>query len=462
MRSAVDIGYRREADVGLAGLMAARVVAEAGLEPVVLEARDRIGGRTVNEAIGDGAVVEMGGQWVAHRDQRLRALLVELGIDVFPVYDRGAHLLELQRGVRRYRGNVPRVRARTLVDLARARWRIDRRAKQVTAAAPWEASNAREWDGTTFGSWLDENVRTREGRSLLDAGITTQWASDPHGVNLLAALAFVNMAGSFDALSRTRGGMVQDRVVGGSARLAEAMAAELGDRVVHGCPVEAVIDNGSSVELEGANTRVTARRAIVAVPPALALDIRFEPDLPRTHRRALESLPLGSVIKIAAVYEHPFWRDRGLSGRAVTSNGPVTATFDNSPPDGRPGVLIGFVPGTRARELAARPAAERRSAVLGTLTRLFGPEAARPERYIEKDWTAERWTRGCYFGLPTAGSVTGVLPTFGRPTGSIHWAGAETAFGSYGAMDGAVVSGERAADEALAALSTTPHAVVSG
>jgi monoamine oxidase len=449
---------RREADVaivggGLAGLMAARTVAAAGLEPVVLEARDRVGGRIVNAPVGGGAVVEMGGQWVAHRDERLRALLGELGLEMFPVWDRGRHLIELDRGVRRYRGSVPRIRPRTLIDVARARLKLDRAAKRVPAVAPWEADRASEWDATVVSEWFDENVRTAAARELLDAAIATIWGEDPHGVNMLAALAFINTAGSFDGLSATRGGLLQDRVVGGSARLADAMAAELGDRVVYEAPVDAVLDRGSSVEVEAAGVRVVARRAVVAVPPSLALDIRFEPALPAPHRRALESLPLGSVIKIAAVYERPFWRDRGLSGRAVTVSGPITSTIDNSPPDGRPGVLVGFSPGRRARELRQRPEAERREAVLAAFARLFGDEAARPDDYIEQDWSAERWTDGCYFGLPGRGVMTTLSPTFGTPFGSIHWAGTETAFGSYGGMDGALISGERAAGEAVAALS---------
>jgi monoamine oxidase len=447
-----------EADVvvvgaGLAGLMAARVVADAGLEPLVLEARDRVGGRTVSAAIGGGEVVEMGGQWVAHRDQRLRALADELGIGLFPVYDRGAHLLELEKGARRYRGSIPRLGPRALLDLGRARFRLDRRARRVSNAQPWKAPEAEAWDEVSFGAWMDANVRTRDGRSLLDVAVTTLWAEDPHGVNLLSALAYVNMAGGFDGLSATRGGMVQDRVVGGSARLADAIEAGLGDAVECGCPVDAITDTGSGVVVESGGTHFSARRAIVAVPPALARDIRFEPGLPDTRRRALDNLPLGAVIKVAAVYDRPFWRERGLSGRAVTIDGPVTSTMDNSPPGGSPGVLTAFVPGNRARALAPRPPAERRAAVLSTLARLFGPEAARPGRYIEKDWTAEPWTRGCYFGLPAQGSVTRLLPTFAHPTGSIHWAGTETAFGSYGGMDGAIVSGERAANEALVALS---------
>jgi len=456
MDTDVVAGGHREADVvvvgaGLAGLMAARVVAAAGLKPVVLEARDRVGGRTVNEHIGGTVVVEMGGQYVAHRDTRLRALLAELGIDTFPVYDRGAHLLELERGVRSYRGKLPRVRPLTLLDLGRARWRIDRSAKQVPTTAPWQAPRAREWDNTSFGSWMDANVRTREGRSLLHAAFTTIWADDPHGVNLLGALSRVHEAGGFENLTGTRGGVLQDRVVGGATRVAEAMAAELD--VVCGCPVDAIVDHGSSVEVEAGSTRVTARRAIVAVPPVLARRIRFEPGLADVGRKALDCLAPGSVIKVAVAYERPFWRDRGLSGRALTIDGPVTTTFDNSPPDGGPGVLIGFVPGPRARELAKRPAAERRDAVLATFTRLFGPEAARPERYLEKDWTGDPWSRGCYYGLPAPGAVTELFPTFGEPTGSIHWAGTETTFRSLGGMNGAVASGERAGGEVLAALS---------
>jgi monoamine oxidase len=462
MHAEVDAGSHLEADVavvgaGLAGLMAARVVAAAGLRPIVLEARDRVGGRTVNEHVGADVVVEMGGQYVAHRDERLRALLTELGIDIFPVYDRGAHLLELERGVRSYRGKLPRVRPLTLLDLGRARWRIDRSAKRVPTTAPWQAPRAREWDITDFGAWLDANVRTREGRSLLHAAFTTIWAEDPHGVNLLGALSRVHEAGGFDNLTGTRGGVLQDRVVGGATRVAEAMAAELD--VVCGCPVDAVVDHGSSVELQAGSVRVSARRAIVAVPPVLARRIRFEPELASPRRTALDGLRPGSVIKVALVYEHPFWRDRRLSGRALTVDGPVTTTFDNSPPDGGPGVLIGFVPGPRARALATLPAAERREAVLATFARLFGPEAARPERYLEKDWSADPWSRGCYYGLPAPGAVCGLFPTFIQPAGSIHWAGTETTFRSLGGMNGAVASGERAGGEVLAALSVDVDAV---
>jgi len=465
MHVVVDRGGRHEGDItivgaGLAGMMAARVVAAGGLRPIVVEARDRVGGRTVNEPLGTDDVIEMGGQYVACRDAGLRALLDDLGLKTFPVYDSGHTLLELSRGPRRFRGSIPRVPARTLLDLGRARWRMDRSARAVPTHAPWESPRAEEWDNTTF-AWLDANVRTRDARALLHTAFTAIWAHDPAGVNLLGGLSRIHEAGGLDNLTAVRGGVLQDRVVGGATRIAEVIADELGgDAVLCDCPVDAIVDRGSSVELHAGGTRISARRAIVALPPVMARRISFEPQLPPARRRAMDCLSPGSVIKFAAVYERPFWRDLGLSGRSMTINGPVANTLDNSPPDGDAGVLIGFVPGPQALALARRPAQERRAAVLDTFARLFGPEAGRPERLVEKNWTADPWSRGCYYGMPGPGVVTTLMPSFTQPVGSIHWAGTETTFRSLGGMNGAVLSGQRAGNEVLAALSLGVEAVV--
>lgn len=448
---------RKEADVvvvgaGLAGLAAAHAVLRAGLEPLVLEARDRPGGRVVNESIGDGEVVELGGQWVAPRDEWVRRIAGEHDIGLFPTHDRGTHLLEVGEEVRRYRGKIPKIRPAALVDMGIARWKLDRQARTVPPGTPWTAARAVEWDGQTLGSWLDRTMHTREGRLVMETAMTGIWGGQPQEVNLLQALAFVHAAGDFEALTTTHGGELQDRVVGGSARIVEVLAEELGDRVVYDAPVVGISDNGSGVEVEARGLRVRARRVIVAVPPALADRLRFEPSLPAKRDQALQRLPMAAATKIAAVYDRPFWRDRGQSGRCLSTRGPVMVTFDNSPPGGSPGVLVAFVTGDRARALAARPEAERREAVLACLARLYGEKAASPRQYLEKDWAGDPWSRGCYFGLAAPGSLTGPLRTLAEPIGLIHWAGAETAWENYGGMDGAVLSGERAAAEVLAAV----------
>jgi len=445
----------READVivvgaGLAGLAAAGAVLRAGLEPIVLEARDRIGGRVVNEPIADGKIVEMGGQWVAPRSSGLRRFAAQAGLEFFPTYETGRKLMEVSGKIHRWKGKLPPLQIPALLDVGLARLRLDRLAHTVPAQAPWNAPRAEELDAQTLGSWFDHTVRSRKGRALLDVAATTIWGAAPHGINLLQALAYTSGAGNFEALTARE---LQDRIVGGSARLADVLAAELGHRIVLRHPVERIEDRTGRVEVVASGVAFRAQRAIVAVPPQLAAGIEFDPGLPERRALALRCLPMARVTKVAAVYDRPFWRERGLCGQAITLTGPVTAVFDNSPPDGDPGVLIGFVPAERAKTLAGRPGAERRLAVLETFSRLFGTEAAEPRAFFEKDWAADPWTRGCYFGLATASSLTGVLRTLAEPVGAVHWAGAETATENYGGMDGALASGERAAAEVLAELS---------
>jgi monoamine oxidase len=195
---------------------------------------------------------------------------------------------------------------------------------------------------------------------------------------------------------------------------------------------------------------VRAARAIVAIPPTIAGRIEYDPPLPARRDQLTQRMPQGAVIKTMAVYERPFWREDGLSGQATSDVGPARVTFDNSPPDGTPGVLLGFLEGRLARDWGERPAEARREAVLAGHVRLFGRSAARPVRYIERIWADEEWTRGCYGCLMTTGGWTEYGSALRAPVGCLHWAGAETATIWAGYMDGAVQSGERAAAEALA------------
>jgi len=445
----------READVvvvgaGLAGLSAADELLRAGLEPLVLEARDRVGGRTLSEPIGDGTVVELGGQWLAEGNSRMSALAERAGAPLFRNHDEGADLLEISGRIREQRGAVPPLRPAALLNVAFARWKLDRLVGSVPVRTPWRAPRAESLDNRSVGDWLDRNVRSREGRELLDVAFTTMWGAAPDRINLLQALAYIGSTGTFDNMTTTK---IQDRITGGAARVAQMLAAGLGDRVLLAAPVSAIVRKGAAVQAESARGTVRARRAIVAVPPQLAAEIRFEPRLPHARVTALSSVPMGAVTKVSAVYSRPFWRENGLSGKAVTARGPLTAVFDNSAPGAdAAGVLVGFVPGARSRDLAGRPAAERRSAVLDTLARLFGPQAGRPDAYVEKDWGADPWSRGGYFGLPRVGAMARTARVLGEPSGLVHWAGSETVLKDYGGMEGAVSSGERAAAEVLAAL----------
>ena len=453
---------RREADVvvigaGLAGLSAARTLVQAGVEPVVVEARDRVGGRVVNESIGNGKIVEMGGQWMGPGQKELATLAQELGIGTFPTYDTGQRLIDRDGKVRRYSGVIPPVSIFALIELGIMRWLLNAAARNVSPEAPWDSAHAVEWDGQTLGTWLRGKLHTRDAKAVMETAVGSIWAAEPQDLNLLQALAYTCAAGGFNPLTATKGGLQQDRFIGGSGLIAERMASELAERVVLGAPVRAITERAGRLEVDaGGSVRIEARFAIIAVPPTLAARIRFDPALPGIRDQALQRLPMGSVIKVIAIYDEPFWREQSLSGQAVIMQGPLGSTFDDSPPEGSPGVLLAFSPGARSWEFARLSTAERKQLVIEEFVRLFGSQAARPVEYLEKDWTADPWTRGCYFGLATAGSITGPLRTLRDPVGRLHWAGSETGLQFYGGMNGAVGSGQRAAHEVINRLRTEP------
>jgi monoamine oxidase len=438
---------------GLAGLTAARDVQAQGLSAVVLEARDRVGGRTLNEEIGDGKVVEVGGQWIGPTQDRIAALARDLGVETFPTHTAGEEIIEFDGRLRRYRGRIPRLSARAIADVGQAQLKLERLAKKVPPEAPWTAPNARALDSQTLWSWMRRNVYTRGGRMMIELSVQAVWAAEPADISLLHTLFYIRSAGGFDPLIETENGAQQDRFVGGSQLVAIRLADELGDDVVRlGEPVRRIVHGPDGVTLHSDAGTVSARRAIVAIPPTLAGRIAYDPPLPGHRDQLTQRMPQGTVIKTMSIYDRPFWREDGLNGQAASDVGPVKVMFDNSPPDGSPGVLLGFLEGEHARRLGRLPAEERRRVVVDGLARIFGPRAAQPERFIERSWAEEEWTRGCYGCYMPTGAWTSYGDALRAPIGPLHWAGAETATVWSGYMDGAVRSGERTAAEVVAAL----------
>jgi monoamine oxidase len=435
------------AGAGLSGLRAARALTDAGLDVVVLEARDRVGGRLLNASLGDGVQVDLGGQWVGSDHSRVQALVRELGIETFPQYGDGRNLLDVGGVRRRYRGTIPRLGLGVLWDVFVARRRIARLAHGVGAERPWAAERATELDGQTLAEWCQENVRTEIARELIGLAGRTVWGTGPEELSMLHVLFYVSAAGSFDKLIDTEGGAQQDRLEGGAQTLALGLAASLGERVQLGVPVRRIEQSGDGLRVLADGLEVEARRAIVAVPPAIAAKIEFEPALPEQRRRLAEQLRPGVLSKCIALYKEPFWRADGFSGESVADLGPVTLTFDCSPRDGSAGVMLGFVGGPEAREMEAMAPDERRAAVLAGFERLFGPAAAQPVDYVEQAWAGEEWSGGGPTSNFGPGGWTECGPALREPVGRIHWAGTETATVWSGYMEGALQAGERAAAE---------------
>lgn len=434
---------------GLAGLTAARELVAGGVDVAVLEARDRVGGRTVSEPIGDGKIVELGGQWVGPTQNRILALVRELGLETFPTYVDGLNLIERRGKVSRHKATIPRGNPVALVEVGLALKKIDRLAAKVDPARPWESELA-ELDHMTFDTWMRRQVRTAYGRDLMRLAVEAVWAAEPEDISMLHLLFYVRSAGSLGMLLDAEGGAQDSRVVGGTQLICQRMADALDGSIHLDSPVRRILWSGDRVMVLADGLQVSAKSVVLALPPVLSGRIAWEPVLPADRDGLTQRMIQGSVIKTMSIYAEPFWREIGLSGQATSTDGPVSVVFDNSPPDGSPGVLLAFFEGTSARDAALLSLEVRRQLVIDCLVRLFGEGAARPDNYVEKVWSDDEWSRGCYGGYMPPGAWTSHGHALRPPIGPIHWAGAESAAEWAGYMEGAIQSGSRAAGEILA------------
>ncbi|HJL16016.1 MAG TPA: FAD-dependent oxidoreductase, partial [Sandaracinaceae bacterium LLY-WYZ-13_1] len=417
----------------------------------VVEARDRVGGRTLSRRLGHD-VIDLGGQWIGPTQRRVEKLAEALGVRTFPQHCEGRKVLAIGDAVKTYAGDIPSLSLPSLLELQLTLWRLDRLTRRVPRQAPWEARDAERLDALTLEAWKRRHLRTRGARAVLDIATRAIFAAEPEELSFLHFLFYLRSGGGLMRLSQIRDGAQERRFVGGAQQLSEMLAAPLGDALVLGSPVRALEQTEDRVIVRARKGDLEARRAILALAPALVDRIELRPAPPAMRDQLLQRMPMGSVIKCVAVYDRPFWRERGLSGEAVSDRGPVQLAFDDSSHDGTQHALVAFLLAGAARRAADGAPDTRRRQVLDALVRFFGPEAARPVEYVDHDWSAERFSGGCYVGLMPPGVLTTCGRVLREPCGRLHWAGTETATEHHGYLDGAIEAGERAADEVLDAL----------
>jgi putrescine oxidase len=434
---------------GIAGLTAASTLAGQGIDVVVLEARDRVGGRTWNTEIG-GEANELGGQWVAPYQSAMHALLEELDIGLFPSYREGEHVyIDPNGSGHRYLGHDAPLGEASERAYEAADAKLDALAKELDPDAPWEHPDARRFDELTFEAWLQSEVEDEMARDLLRSWLAGGFLAKPaHTFSLLQGLWMISGAGGTFELFEPEQCLAY-RVVGGSQLIALRLAERLGDRVVLEAPARTVRWTDGSVEVEADGVIARGRRAILAIPPNLTAAVAFDPVLPAWRMRMAEAMSQGSINKVLAVYETPFWRDEGLSGQGFAPYELVRELYDNSPPSASAGVLVTFLAGENA-ELAGRmSAADRRREVLDGMAKYVGPRATEAVDYIETDWSGQAWTRGAYGTSFGPGGLTRFRDDLRRPVGPIGWACTDIAGLGHIHMEGAIRSGQRAAAECL-------------
>ncbi|MBP7701084.1 MAG: FAD-dependent oxidoreductase [Phenylobacterium sp.] len=436
---------------GFAGLTAARALRAAGRRVVVLEAGDRVGGRTKPGRIA-GEVVDLGGQWVGPGQTRLLALAREFGVATYPQATAGRSIIDVAGRRASYQGDTPDLGPLALAELAIAMGKIEALAGKVPATRPWEAPEAEILDAQTVETWILANVRSPVVRSALRLMNRSLFCAEAGEVSMLALLTYAASAGGFGHMIATRGGAQDAMLQGGVWRLAARMADELGPAVVLDAPVASIAQDETGVTVAAGPRQWRGRYVVVTAPPTLAGRIQYQPPLPALRDGLTQRMPLGSVIKVHVAYARPFWRDQGLNGQVLSDRTEFGPWFDHSPPDGAIGGLVGFFAGRPAQRWADRPPQARREQVLKDIAAYLGEAALSPIDHIEEVWTQDPWRRGGYITAPGPGVLTAFGAALRAPVGRIHWAGAETAEVWAGYIDGAIRSGERSAQDVDARL----------
>ncbi|KAL0965547.1 hypothetical protein UPYG_G00282740 [Umbra pygmaea] len=449
---------------GLSGLSAAQTLRKRNgkLRILILEGKERVGGRTVTEELPAAHGVDqwdMGGQWVGSTQTYVMDLIREFGIEVYPQYTEG-------KKVHHFGGPHAKLRTSSTTDLALSLvglldlslliWKIDKLTATVSVKNPMRTPNAQQYDSMTLHSYIEKHVWTEEVKQVIGVCSRVMFGMEPNQMSFLYFLMYAAAAGGITCMLETNPGSGQEfRVKGGTQQLSKRLAQQIGGESVRlGQAVVAIWQDAEWAKVTTATQSYLCREVIVTCPPHLAAKIQYYPALPNQREHLTQNMPVGHLIKFIITYQTAFWREKGFSGEIVaqpSAECPLSVTFDGTSPNGS-AALVGFISGAQASEWSSREVSQRTAAVVLSLVKYLGEEAAHYIHYEEKDWALEEYSGGCPVNVMAPGLLTYYHPSLRRPCGRIHWAGTETATQWCGYMDGAIQSGQRAALEVLARL----------
>lgn len=425
---------------GFSGLSAAEKLVELGHSVLVVEGRDRVGGRVLTGEIA-GVPVDFGGTWVSPKHTAIRALAERYGCTITPQFAEGRNILWMGGKRRSYSGTIPPVSPLAVVNMARVQMAMEKLVGTMNPEAAWESPNAAELDAISFGQWLGQHRASPATRTLMNAVSRVQWGASADDLSMLSILRYIRGAGGFDHMLDVEGGMQQDRITETTQEIAKRVAAQLGDRVRLSAPVRRIEQDATGVTVQTDAGTIAAKYVIVTTATMHRKDIAFEPALPEEAVSMSRLWKLGGLSKAFVAYDTPFWRDSGISGEGVSDTGAVFATFDVGPDDG-PGILLGFCDAVLFDGFDPE---SRRRRVIEQMVDLYGPQAQNPIDYVDHSWLDEEFGAGGPNPALPPFALTSYATWLTKPHGRVEWAGTETAEEFSGCMNGAVLTGQRAA-----------------
>ncbi|XP_031553382.1 amine oxidase [flavin-containing] B-like isoform X2 [Actinia tenebrosa] len=439
---------------GISGLCSAKLLTEYGLDVLVLEARDRVGGRT--QTIEDPAFkyIDLGGSYVGPDQHRILHVAEELGVETYPVQCKGKTIDHLYAKAHEHDGSFSTWNPLAIIDYLNVAYTLDKMCDTIPLEQPWEAPQAIEWDHMTAEEFFNKVCWTSYCKKRMVQNTHHAMAVELWEISLLHYLWYRKSGNGVLKHSSADDAEEEKQFVGGAQQISNKLKKRLGDKVIVNSPVLQVNQEKDHVIVTCKNRNsYQSKYVISAIPQALLNKVSFVPPLSPLKNQLIQRFPMGSSIKTFAFYETAFWKSKGLNGVILSDFGPIHTSMDDTKPGANLPVIMGIITGDQARYFCNKTQKERKQAVCEQHAKVFGcKEALNPVHYVDKDWLGDEYSGGCYVGIMPCGVMTKYGKALRCPIGRLHFAGTETATISAGYMDGAVRAGERAAREILSKL----------
>jgi len=461
---------------GMCGIIAARDLVRAGKSVIIVEAKEKVGGRVktvINEE--DGSILEFGATWIGPGQENMFDLCIEHGIPTFRQPCEGINLQKVQGEHGEYNGSVPPLPFFSLLDLQQSILRTDHQAKSLKELTLEEKIIL---DNMSTTEYMDSLLYTKAGKSFYASMARSLSCVEANDISAYVWLE--STQGDLVGAVEIENGAQQDRISGGVCQIPERILSSIRDSidVRFSCPIRKVVtlengmiqaesyqrsskSDGNTIDESTREVVFTAKNCIIAVPPLVTSNIEFDPPLSESQCKYLKDFQSGCVTKVVIRYSRPWWKEKGYSGCYMSDDSLINYMCDHSHDTNTENVdnpknfyaLVGFILTRWQKAWKKNSPEERKRLVCEEIYDIFKlKEALVPTNYYEHNWNDEEFSLGCYSDISNIGFISrnGLVQAFtGGKNKNIYFTCSEYAEKYAGYMEGAVIAGKKAAAQLL-------------